>query len=281
MLTLPFHEVERRAGRAGLQKALAAMPLVFTYSDFVAAMRFRGGTAGDGAETCKVALSEARRDGWVVGLFGHWGGPTARQVPTYFNAERMRAHPAGRRAIARGQPLWRPWLERALGIGALSAVEIGRGPLEDAGWVRRVGERPLCVTGETAVINAHEDVASALDVQRRPAGWSQAMRGSIAVHRDHRGPLVAVRAYAALADALVFGCEAIAETDVRACLGTWTVADAAAFRACALHLQALKSRRGRSRPVVIDDAPAGLAMRLLEADALRSSAETRFTLACA
>lgn len=268
MLTLPFHEVDRRAGRAGLQEALAAMPLVFTYLDFVAAMRFRGGAAGDGAETCKVALSEARRDGWVVGLFGHWGGPTARQVPTYFNVAKAQAHPIGRRALARGLPAWRPWLERAVGIGALSAVEVGATVLEDAGWIPRQPLRALVVTGETAAISPHEDVAPFVVAERRPQGWAQAMRGHVAPHRDRRGPLVATNAAAALADALVFDVPDAAEW-VEAAISSWTPGEAAQFRAIAVRLQCLLPRKGRTPLVVVDAPPADLARRLALARAAR------------
>lgn len=264
VLILPFHEVDRRAGRAGLQEALAAMPLVFTYLDFVAAMRFRGGAAGDGAETCKVALSEARRDGWVVGLFGHWGGPTARQVPTYFNVAKADAHPVGRRAVQRGLPAWRPWLERAVGVGALSAVEIGSTVLADAGWIARDPARPLVVSGETAAISPHEDVAQFVKAEKRPAGWLRAMRGCIEPHRDRRGPLVVISAPAALADALVFGSD-LGGHAVSACVSAWSRADAEVFRRVALDLQRLLPRRGRSAAPVLDAPPAELARQLRDA----------------
>jgi hypothetical protein len=264
VLTLPFHDVERRSGRSGLQEALVAMPIVFTYLDFVAAMRYRGGAAGDGAETCKVALSEARRDGWVVGLFGHWGGPAARQVPTYFNVAKAEAHPAGRRAVKRGLPVWRPWLERAVGLGALSAVEIGPTVIEDAGWIPRCSGRPLIVTGETAAISPHEDVSAHVVAERRPAGWLRAMRGHIVPLRDRRAPLVALDPPAALADALVFG-EGMTREELDACFAAWRLESAEQFRHVAIRLQALVPCRGRASPIVFDDAPVALARRLARA----------------
>lgn len=251
-----------------MQDALAAMPLVFSYVDFVAAMRFRGGAAGDGAETCKVALSEARRDGWVVGLFGHWGGPTARQVPVYFNMQKAAAHPVGRRAAMRGLPSWRPWLERAVGMGALSAVEVGATVLEEAGWIPKRASRQLVVTGETAAINPHEDVAAYVRAERRPLGWLRAMRGAIRPHRDRRGPLVVVAPSAALADALVFGSD-LAPSELAACGDAWSAADAEQFRRIAVELQALLPRRGRAAARVIDAPPAEMARRLREAYAER------------
>jgi len=263
VLHLPFCDINRSAGRAGLKAAIAAMPSVFSYLEFVAAMRFGGGVDGDGAETCKVALSDARREGWVVGLFGHWGGSGSRQVPTYFNMQRLSRHPVGRLAQSRAMPVWRPWLERAIGMGAMSAIALGRPVLQDAGWVTRIAGSVLEVSGEDSRINVHEDIQPYVRVARRPTGWMQAMAGRTRSLADRRAPLVTLQPPAALADLLVFGDAAdLGVGDLARSVASWSAAEATDFREVACNLQRVRPRRGRAALRVIDAPAEQLAERL-------------------